>query len=185
MAFVTRRSFLIVPPAAAAAALLSGPGREVESLNAPALAGVLRADGSPVRGFRQEHLKGWVTLVHALASWRPECADEIALLHEVATDTRVQIAGVFVRDTEADARAFIARHGNPYLALAFDADGRAEKCLAVREVPSTYVFGPGGHVIHVLRGPLTRQYFEETMLPIIEAASPLTELMASRAVTRA
>lgn len=188
MAALTRRSFLIVPPAAAAAAFLARPGvdpESLESLDAPALAGARHANGAPARGFRHAQLRGWVTVVHALASWRPECAGEVALFHEFSADRSFQLAGLFVRDIEDDARAFVARHGNPYDALAFDADGRAEKCLRLRETPSTFVFGPGGGVIHALRGPLTRDYFEGTMLPVIEAASPMTELMASRAVLSA
>ena len=181
MAHINRRSFLIIPPAAAAAAWI-GVTRDagIEALDAKPLDGALHASGAPVKGFRHEQLRGWVTVIHVFASWRPECADDCAVLQNYTSDKRFQLAGIAVRDNERDARAFIERNGNPYDALAFDADGSAERSLKVRDIPSTYVLNPDGQVIHTLRAPLTRDYFEQTLLPMIEAASPLEPLLASR-----
>ncbi|MDP2356949.1 MAG: redoxin domain-containing protein [Beijerinckiaceae bacterium] len=178
MAIISRRLFLIVPPAALAATWFGEASEGIESIDAPPLVGAKHVSGAPVKGFRHAQLKGSVTIIHALASSRPECRDEVALWHNLVHEHRFQIAGLFVRDTEADARDFIARTGNPYDALAFDADGRVERQLGVRDVPSTFVVDAGGKIIHVLRGPLTREYFARTMLPIIEDASPIAPLLA-------
>ena len=86
-----------------------------------------------------------------------------------------------MRDSESRALDFIRRTGNPYDALGFDADGRAERLLGVREVPTTFILDAHCEIIHVGRGALTRTYFEQTMLPIIEQAAPATALMANRA----
>jgi hypothetical protein len=48
----------------------------------------------------------------------------------------------------------------------------------VREAPSTVVLDPGRQIIHVVRGPLTREHLKRTVLPIIDGASPVTALMA-------
>ncbi|MBX9759549.1 MAG: redoxin family protein [Beijerinckiaceae bacterium] len=178
MACISRRLFLIAPPAAAAALFLRGSEEGLEALDAPPLAGAHHASGAPAKGFRHANLKGWVTIVHALAGWRPECADEIALWRAVGQDTRFQIAGLFVRDSEADALAFIARHGNPYDVLAFDSDGAAGRQLGVDAPPTTFIFGAHGQVIHTVRGPVTREHFERVILPIIIDASPITPLLA-------
>ncbi len=179
MALMTRRAFLIIPPAIAVAASFGLSSSEgLRALDAPPLAGVTHASGAPVKGFRFEQLTGWVTIVHALASWRPECEQECAFLKEIAGDERFQLAGLFVRDTEAAARAFIARVGNPYDALGFDADGRAERQLGLREAPSTFILNVRGQVVHTLEGPLTREYYEQTMSPVIDALSPTTDLLA-------
>lgn len=183
MTFINRRSFFIIPPAAVVAALI-GVSQDVgiEALDAKPLEGALHASGAPAKGFRYAQLRGWVTVVHAFASWRPECADECAVLKDYMRNERFQLAGLIVRDNEQDARAFIECNGNPYDALAFDTDGRAERSLGVDHVPSTFILGPDARVVHTLRGPLTRDYVEQTMMPIIDAASPLTPLLASRAV---
>jgi len=180
MPAISRRLFLLAPPVAAvaAAAWIGGAQEGIEALDAQPLPGARHASGAPVKGFRFAQLKGSVTVIHALSSSRPECADEIALWLEVGSDPRFQIAGVFVRDREADAREFIARTGNPYDALAFDFDGRVERALGLREAPSTFITDPSGAIIHVVRGPLTRTYFQRTLLPVIDGASPITALMA-------
>ena len=180
MAPINRRFFLLAPPAAAVAAAswFSDPIDGLEALDVPPLAGAFHASGAPVKGFRFAQLEGSVTVIHALASWRPECADEVAMWLELRGDPRFQIAGVFVRDSEAAARDFIARVGNPYDALGFDPDGRVERQLGVREAPSTVVLAPGRQIIHVARGPLTREHLKRTVLPIIDGASPVTALMA-------
>ncbi len=178
MALISRRFFLIVPPAVLAATWFGESGEGFEAINAPPLAGAKRASGADAKGFRHAQLKGAVTVIHALASSRPECFDEVAVWHDLVREHRFQFAGLFVRDNEADARNFIERTGNPYDALAFDADGRAERQLGVREVPSTFVVNAGGQIIHVLQGPVTRDYFTRTLLPIIEDAAPIAPLRA-------
>lgn len=180
MPLINRRFFLFAPPVAAVAATswFSDPSEGLESLDAPPLAGAFHASGAPVKGFRFAQLKGAVTVIHALASSRPECADEVALWLELRGDPRFQIAGVFVRDGEAAAREFIARVGNPYDALGFDPDGRVERQLGLREAPSTFVLNPQRQVIHVAHGPLTRENLKRTVLPIIDGASPISALMA-------
>jgi cytochrome c biogenesis protein CcmG/thiol:disulfide interchange protein DsbE len=175
---VSRRSFLIVPPVAAVAAWLSVAEEGVEALDARALEGAQHASGAPVKGFRHSQLRGFVSVVHALASWSPECEAEYEVIRELATHERIQIAGVFVRDDEASARAFIARNGNPYDALAFDGDGRVERLLGVGAPPNTFVFDASGRIVHVVREALTRDYLRGTLAPLVEALSPMNNLTA-------
>ena len=104
MALISRRLFLIVPPAVLAATWFGESGEGFEAINAPPLAGAKRASGADAKGFRHAQLKGAVTVIHALASSRPECLDEVALWHDFVSKHRFQIAGLFVRDNEADAR---------------------------------------------------------------------------------
>lgn len=178
MPLISRRLFLILPPAALATSWLGDSKEGLESIDAPPLSGAKHASGADVKGFRHAQLKGWVTVVHALSSARPECREEVALWRELHDDERFQMAGLFVGDTEADARNFIAQSGNPYDALAFDTDGSTSRQLGVRSVPSTFVFNAEGKIAHTLQGPLTRDYFANTMLPVIEDASPLSPLLA-------
>lgn len=179
MAPISRRLFLFVPPALVAATWLGKPdGEGIETLNARPLAGAKHASGADVKGFRHEQLKGWVTVVHALSSAHPECAEEIALWRAYAGDERYQIAGLFVGESEAAARDFVAANGNPYDALAYDGDGRAAALLGVRNAPSTLVLNAEGRIVHRVEGPVTRDYLERVLLPIIEDASPIAPMMA-------
>lgn len=179
MALVTRRLFLIIPPVAVVAASISAPRKEDADFEVLPLAGARHASGAPAKGFRHSQLKGWVTIVHALNSARPECRDEVALWREFSGDERFQLAGFFVRDNEQDARNFIAETGNPFDALGFDADGSAASLFGMRDIPSTLVLNARAEVAHVLHGPLTREYFERNILPAIDAASPSAEMLAS------
>ncbi len=178
MAQISRRLFLFVPPAIVATTWLGKPDEGIESLLAQPLAGAKHASGADVKGFRHAQLKGWVTVVHALSSAHPECAEEIALWRAYSGDERYQIAGLFMGESEAAARDFVAANGNPYDALAYDGDGRAAALLGVRTAPSTLVFNAEGQIVHKVQGPVTRDYLERVLLPIIEDASPIAPMMA-------
>jgi cytochrome c biogenesis protein CcmG/thiol:disulfide interchange protein DsbE len=179
LAPISRRLFLFVPPAVVAATWLGKPDAQgIETLNARPLVGAKHASGADVKGFRHAQLKGWVTVVHVLSSAHPECADEMALWRAYVGDARYQIAGLFLGESEAEARDFIAANGNPYDALGYDGDGRVAALMEVRTAPSTLVFNPSGQIIHRVHGPVTATYLERVLSPIIEDASPIAPLKA-------
>lgn len=167
---LSRRLLLIAPPAAVAGIYFAGDAAGIEDLDAPPLTGAMTSFGQ-APGLRHADLKGSVTLLHAIASWCPYCEQESAFIRTLANDRRFRLVGLFVKDREAAARAYIQRHGNPYAALGFDADGRAERQVGVRGVPNTFVLNPAGRIVHTRRGVLTPEYFRDTLAPVIEAAA--------------
>jgi cytochrome c biogenesis protein CcmG, thiol:disulfide interchange protein DsbE len=108
--------------------------------------------------------------VHAFASWCPICHQEYAFIKEIRNDPRFQLVGVMVMDNQRNAKRFIDINGNPHAALAFDSSGDAQIQLAITGVPNTLVLDKKGKVVHRVRGGMSREYFQQAVLPVIEKA---------------
>jgi len=93
-------------------------------------------------------------VVNVWASWCGPCRSEAPLLraaHQEFGDV-VDILGIDVRDTQADARAFIAEFGLDGFTHLFDASGAVPDSLGGRGVPLTFFFRPGGELLTLHRG---------------------------------
>jgi cytochrome c biogenesis protein CcmG/thiol:disulfide interchange protein DsbE len=136
------------------------------------LAGVpgLERDGKPVPGLDAESFKGAVTVLNVWASWCVPCRDEAPLLLALARDQRVRIVGINYKDTADNARRFLARYGNPYVANGADGNGRASIEWGVYGVPETFVIGRDGRIAYKLIGPIEPVNLEKSLKPEIEKA---------------
>ena len=180
-----RRAFLLVPLVAflALAALfffrlgVGDPnripsaliGREVPQTELPPVDGLLR-DGKPVPGLSPSLFQGKVTLVNVWASWCVPCHDEAPLLDKLAQDKRFQIVGINYKDQPDNARRFIGRYGNPFVAVGADPNGRAAIDWGVYGVPETFVVGKDGRIAYKLVGPITEQNLAAALKPAIKRA---------------
>jgi cytochrome c biogenesis protein CcmG/thiol:disulfide interchange protein DsbE len=144
-------------------------GRPVPQTALPAVEGLLR-DGKPVPGLSPALFQGKVTLVNVWASWCVPCHDEAPLLDDLAKDTRFQIVGINYKDQPDNARRFIGRHGNPFVAVGADPNGRAAIDWGVYGVPETFVVGMDGRIAYKLVGPITEQNLAAALKPAIEKA---------------
>jgi cytochrome c biogenesis protein CcmG/thiol:disulfide interchange protein DsbE len=142
-------------------------GREVPKTELPPVEGLLR-DGKPVPGLSPALFQGQVTLVNVWASWCVPCHDEAPLLDELAKDTRFQIVGINYKDKPDNARRFIGRYGNPFVAVGADPNGRAAIDWGVYGVPETFVVGKDGRIAYKLVGPITEQNLAAVLKPTIE-----------------
>lgn len=143
-------------------------GRQVPQTELPPVTGLLR-DGKPVSGLSPALFKDKVTLLNVWASWCVPCHDEAPLLHELAKDTRFQIVGINYKDQPDNARRFIGRYGNPFVAVGADPNGRAAIEWGVYGVPETFVIGKDGRIAYKLVGPITEQNLA-ILKPAIEKA---------------
>lgn len=144
-------------------------GREVPKTDLPPVDGLLR-DGKPVPGLSPALFQGKVTLVNVWASWCVPCHDEAPLLDALAKDTRFQIVGINYKDQPDNARRFIGRYGNPFVAVGADPNGRAAIDWGVYGVPETFVVGKDGRIAYKLVGPITEQNLAAALKPQIEKA---------------
>jgi cytochrome c biogenesis protein CcmG, thiol:disulfide interchange protein DsbE len=135
----------------------------------PALEG-LQIDGKPVPGLNSAEFKGTVTLLNVWASWCIPCRDEAPLLLKLAEDKRVRLTGLNYKDQAENARRFLGRYGNPYVANGADVSGRAGIEWGVYGVPETFVIGKDGIISYKLVGPVTEENLENTLKPEIEKA---------------
>jgi cytochrome c biogenesis protein CcmG/thiol:disulfide interchange protein DsbE len=144
-------------------------GRPAPATALPPIAGLMR-DNAPVPGLTNEDFIGAVTLVNVWASWCVPCHDEAPLLLKMAEDQRLRIVGVNYKDQPENARRFIGRYGNPFVAVGADPNGRASIDWGVYGVPETFLVGRDGRIAFKLVGPITPHNLEAQLKPAIEKA---------------
>jgi len=147
-------------------------GHPAPQTNLPPLAG-LKRDGKSVPGLSNATFKGSVTLVNVWASWCIPCADEVPFLEKLSKDKRIQLAGINYKDSPDNARRFLNRYGNPFVASGVDATGRASIDWGVYGVPETYVINREGIITYKLVGPVTAENLAGALeTEIAKAAAP-------------
>ena len=144
-------------------------GRQAPKTDLPALEGLTR-DGKTVPGLTNATLAGNVTLVNVWASWCVPCHDEAPLLEELSKDKRIQIVGINYKDAPDNARRFLNRYGNPFVAAGVDPNGRASIDWGVYGVPETFLVGRDGAIAYKLVGPITAENRKAVLEPEIEKA---------------
>jgi cytochrome c biogenesis protein CcmG/thiol:disulfide interchange protein DsbE len=144
-------------------------GHPAPATNLPPLPGLER-DGKPVPGLDSAELKGEVTVLNVWASWCVPCRDEAPLLLALAADRRIRVVGINYKDQPDNARRFLGRYGNPFVANGTDANGRAAIEWGVYGVPETFVVGRDGRIAYKLIGPITADNLDQALKPAIEKA---------------
>ena len=92
-------------------------GQPAPKTDLPPLAGLER-DGKALPGLSNATFTGAVTLVNVWASWCVPCADEVPYLEQLSKDKRIQLVGINYKDAPDNARRFLNRYGNPFVASA-------------------------------------------------------------------
>jgi cytochrome c biogenesis protein CcmG/thiol:disulfide interchange protein DsbE len=144
-------------------------GRPAPAVDLPPVAGLER-DGKAIPGISAAEFRGNVTLVNVWASWCIPCHDEAPFLLELAGDTRIRLVGINYKDQPDNARRFLNRYGNPFIAAGTDQTGRAAIEWGVYGVPETFLIGRDGRIAYKLVGPIGAANFEREVKPAIEKA---------------
>jgi cytochrome c biogenesis protein CcmG/thiol:disulfide interchange protein DsbE len=129
-------------------------GHPAPQTSLSALAGLER-NGEAVPGIDPAAFKGAVTVLNVWASWCVECHDEALLLMQLAQDHRLRVIGINYKDKPENARRFLGRYGNPFVAAGADENGRAAIEWGVYGVPETFVIGRDGRIAYKLVGAIT------------------------------
>ena len=140
-------------------------GRAAPAFQLPRLATDTPADASR---FGPADMRGKVWLLNVWASWCVSCRQEHPVLLDIARRGDVPLIGLDYKDTDPDARAWLAEHGNPYLLSAVDADGRVGIDYGVYGVPETYLIDKAGTIRFKQIGPLTPEVLEGKILPLVK-----------------
>ena len=119
------------------------------------------------RHFSPEQMRGKVWLLNVWASWCGPCRTEHPLLLEFARRGSVPMVGLNYTDKREDSRKWLADFGDPYVATAFDGDGKVGMDYGVYGVPETYLVDKRGVIRYKHVGPLTRKVIDDTLLPLI------------------
>lgn len=121
-----------------------------------------------------DYLIGRPTLVNYFASWCTPCLAEHPLFMRLAREGQVRLLGVSYKDTPEDTTRWLARHGNPYAAVARDAVGAAAIDWGVYGVPETYLLDAQGVIVHKHVGPVTEQDWQSDFAPRLAALAQAT-----------
>ncbi len=140
-------------------------GKPAPELNLPRLKG----EGALSR----KDLLGKVTLINIWASWCAACRDEHAILLRLARKGTLPVLGFNYKDRREEALAWLAKLGDPYFDIAFDAEGKAAIDWGVYGVPETFLIGPDGIIRYKHIGPLTSEIVEQKLLPLARALVPI------------
>lgn len=112
---------------------------------------------------------GKVALFNVWASWCAACRQEHGFLLELSRQNIVPIYGLNYKDRREDAKRWLTRYGgNPYVASAYDLDGRVGIDWGVYGVPETFVIDKQGMIRYKVIGPLDYQNWTKTVAPIVK-----------------
>jgi cytochrome c biogenesis protein CcmG/thiol:disulfide interchange protein DsbE len=106
-------------------------------------------------------------MLNVWASWCVSCRVEHPLLVQLAKARIVPVYGLDYKDKPDEAKAWLARNGDPYTASIVDQDGRVGIDYGVYGVPETFVIDKAGVVRYKQIGPLTAEALKEKILPLV------------------
>ena len=106
--------------------------------------------------------QGQPLLVNFFASWCAPCRAEAPALEHLSK--QISIIGIAYKDRPQDTRKFLQQHGNPFVAIGRDDDGRAGMAWGVYGVPETYLIAPSGQIKWRHAGLLTRDVISTQLL---------------------
>jgi cytochrome c biogenesis protein CcmG, thiol:disulfide interchange protein DsbE len=166
LALVFYKGLGVVDPSQIPSALI---GHAAPQTALPPVAGLTR-DGAPVPGLDPMAFNGQVSLINVWASWCVPCHEEAPLLMRLAQDKRVRLIGINYKDQPENARRFLGRYGDPFVANGADENGRAAIEWGVYGVPESFVVGRDARIAFKLIGPITPDNFAAVLTPEIEKA---------------
>jgi cytochrome c biogenesis protein CcmG/thiol:disulfide interchange protein DsbE len=140
-------------------------GRPAPRLTAPSL----RPDEPPLTDalLRQ----GKPVLVNFFASWCTPCLAEAPILERLAKRDGVTLIGVAWKNKPDEARAWLARLGDPFKRVGYDLDGTMAVDWGLSGVPETFLIDANGIVRLHLRAPLLERDVTDRILPLLRRGS--------------
>lgn len=113
---------------------------------------------------------GDIALVNVWATWCVGCRAEHDYLLELESRGEVPIFGLNWRDQRDMANRWLQQLGDPYIASAFDGDGRVGIDWGVYGAPETFLIAADGTVLYKHISPMNERVWQQEFLPRIEAA---------------
>lgn len=119
-----------------------------------------------------EQFHGQVVVVTMWASWCGPCRDEVPVLNSALDRWEgdgLAVLGVNFRDIPEAATQFADREGARFPSIS-DPDGRLGVSWGVRALPQSFVIDRDGTIATRLAGPVTDEWFESTVVPVVNGA---------------
>lgn len=129
----------------------------------------------PTRTVGSADYEGRLALVNVWATWCVGCRQEHDYLMKLASEIDIPIYGLNWRDRRDEALVWLQRLGDPYVASAYDEDGRIGIDWGVYGAPETFLISQDGTVLHKHISPMTEKVWQQDFLPRILAAQGMSE----------
>lgn len=142
--------------------------RDVPSplIGKPAPAFTLARLDAPEQKISTQDLRGKVWVLNVWASWCAPCRIEHPVIGELAK-SGVPVYGLNYKDKGADARAWLVKLGDPYVATLVDPNGLVGIDYGVYGVPETFVIDQNGIIRFKFNGPITPEVLRDAITPLI------------------
>lgn len=124
----------------------------------------------PSRPVTNAAYRGQVYVLNVWGTWCAACREEHAALLRIAQQHEVPLIGLVYMDERDKAKQWLEQLGNPYTAVAFDADSRTAINWGVYGAPETFLVDGRGRVIYKFISPITPEVWQREFLPRIAAA---------------
>jgi cytochrome c biogenesis protein CcmG/thiol:disulfide interchange protein DsbE len=124
----------------------------------------------PAKPVSNGALQGQIYVLNVWGTWCFACREEQETLLKIADSRVVPIVGLDYNDDRAKATQWLQQLGNPYAAVAFDAEGRTAIDWGVYGAPETFLVDGDGRVLFKHIAPMTLDVWQQEFLPRIAAA---------------
>jgi cytochrome c biogenesis protein CcmG/thiol:disulfide interchange protein DsbE len=149
-------------------------GRDMQTLPSPLIGKPapqfeLPSLEDPAQLISNRELAGRMYLLNVWGSWCVGCRQEHDTLVEIARRGDIPILGLNWKDEREAAQHWLRSLGDPYIASAFDDEGRVAIDWGVYGAPETFLVDAAGQIIHKQIGPLDLQIWERDFAPRIRS----------------
>ena len=120
-------------------------------------------------GLAREDLIGQVSLLNVFGTWCGPCEVEHPMLMQISRSGVVPVYGIDWRDPPGAGTAWLERHGNPYVRVGDDPNGRLIVDLGLTGAPESFIIDQDGRVRYRHVGVIEPEDWETTLRPMIEA----------------
>ncbi len=115
---------------------------------------------NPEVSISNQTFEGQYVLVNVWATWCVMCRAEHGFLLDLAASGKIPIYGINWRDSRLEAMRWLDDLGDPYIASAYDEDGRVGIDWGVYGAPESFLVDPDGTVVYKHLGPLDPAIWE-------------------------
>ena len=112
---------------------------------------------------------GQMVLVNIWATWCVGCRQEHEYLMDLSAREEIPMHAINWRDQRDEALMWLERLGDPYVASAYDEDGRVGIDWGVYGAPETFLVSANGMVLYKHIGPMDESIWQREFVPRIAA----------------
>lgn len=98
-------------------------------------------------------------------SWCPPCRKELPVLKKLSDRKEMPFIGIALRDNAKSLNRLFQKNPDPFNRIALDKSGDWAGPLRAYLIPTAYLTDGKGRVVYEIRGEITKDFYEKTILP--------------------